>query len=67
MHDRLREYFGRSEPRERAIADIKGLLSDVPRKNGWQIAEQAGENTPDGMPRLLSSSVWDAEAVLGEL
>jgi SRSO17 transposase len=43
------------------------LLSDVPRKNGWQLAEQAGDPTPDGMQRLLSSSVWDAEAVRNEL
>ncbi len=64
---RLRRYFARSEPRQRAIAYIQGLLSDVPRKNGWQLAEQAGEGRPDGMQRLLSSSVWSADELRDEL
>jgi SRSO17 transposase len=59
----LSPYFARSEPRQRAIAYIRGLLSDIPRKNGWQLAEQAGERTPDGMQRLLSSSAWNADAL----
>lgn len=59
--------FERSEPRERAITYLKGLMSDVPRKNGWQLAEQAGEATPDGMQRLLSTAVWDAEGVRDDL
>jgi SRSO17 transposase len=67
LQARLGPYFGRQEARERAIRYLKGLLSDVPRKNGWQLAEQAGEATPDGMQRLLSTAVWDAEAVRDEL
>ncbi len=39
----LRRYFERQEARERAIPYLRGLLSDVPRKNGWQLAERAGE------------------------
>lgn len=64
---RLSHYFVRREPRQRAMAYIQGLLSDVPRKNGWQLAEQAAEGRPDGMQRLLSSAVWSAEAVRDEL
>jgi len=64
---RLRGYFGRSEPRQRAMAYIQGLLSDVPRKTSWQLAEQAGEDTPDGMQRLLSTAVWSADEVGQEL
>lgn len=64
---RLSRHFVRSEPRQRAVAYIQGLLSDVPRKNGWQVAEQAGEKRPDGMQRLLSSAVWSAEALRDEL
>ncbi len=67
LRTRLRKRFARSEPRERAIAYIKGLMSDVPRKNGWQLAEQAGEATPDGMERLLSTAVWDVTGVRDEL
>jgi SRSO17 transposase len=57
----------RVEPRQRALAYLQGLLSEVPRKNGWQLAEQAGEGTPDGMQRLLSTAVWSAEAVRDDL
>jgi len=63
LQTQLSPYFTRSEPRQRASAYLRGLLSDVPRKNGWQLAEQAGERTPDGMQRLLSSSHWNADAV----
>ena len=33
------------------------------RKNGWQLAEQAGDTTPDGAQRLLSTYRWDADLV----
>jgi len=64
---RIGRRFERAEPRQRAIAYLKGLMSDVPRKNGWQLAEQAGEATPDGMQRLLSTAVWDVEGVRDDL
>ena len=40
-----------------------GILSDTARKNGWQLAEHAGEARPDGMQRLLSRAVWDTDGV----
>jgi len=46
---------------------LQGILSDVARKNGWQLAEQAGESCPDGMQRLLSTAVWDENGVRDEL
>ena len=42
-------------------------MSDVARKNGWQLAEQAGESRPDGMQRLLTTAVWDEDLVRDEL
>jgi SRSO17 transposase len=39
----------------------------VARKNGWQLAEQAGEARPDGMQRLLSNAVWDEDLVRDEV
>ncbi|GAC1650002.1 MAG: IS701 family transposase [Ktedonobacteraceae bacterium] len=42
-------------------------MSETPRKNSWQLAEQAGESTPYGMQRLLSSAVWDVARVRDEL
>jgi len=46
---------------------LQGILSDRARKNGWQLAEQAGEMRPDGMQRLLSNAVWDEDGVRDEL
>src|SRR5215210_2396319 len=67
LHARIAPRFARSEQRRRVLAYLQGLLSPIKRKNGWQLAEQAGEATPDGMQRLLNSAVWNAEAVRDEL
>ena len=40
---RLAPRFGRVEPRRRALAYLRGLLAPVERKNGWQLAEAAGD------------------------
>ena len=64
---RLQTRFVRAEPRRRAVAYLTGLLSNTGRKNGWQLAELAGESTPDGMQRLLSTAHWDADAVRDDL
>jgi hypothetical protein len=45
--------FARSEPRVRAREYVSGLVAGLERKNGWTLAEQAGEVSPDGMQRLL--------------
>ena len=37
------------------------------RKNGWQLAEHAGDATPDGVQRLLATYRWDADGVKDEL
>jgi diadenosine tetraphosphatase ApaH/serine/threonine PP2A family protein phosphatase len=54
LHARIAGRFARAEPRRRALAYLRGLLGNVGRKNGWQLAEHAGERTPDGMQRLMS-------------
>jgi len=46
--------FRRVEPRCRARAFVLGLLSELPRKNCWTIAEHAGDPSPDGMQHLLA-------------
>ena len=67
LHDRIALRFARPEPRPRALDYFKALISTCERKNGWQIAEAAGERTPDGMQRLLGTSRWDAEEVRDDL
>ena len=67
VHDCIAGRFRRPEPRKRALEYLKGLLSPVERKNGWQLAEQAGDATPYGVQRLLSGYVWDADLVRDDL
>lgn len=64
---RLMPHFTRREARHRAWAYIRGLLSPVERKNGWQLAEVNGDATPYGVQHLLGRAIWDAEAVRDEL
>jgi SRSO17 transposase len=63
LHARIAPRFARPEPRRRALAYLQGILSETERKNGWQLAEHAREARPDGMQRLLGSSVWDTDGV----
>ena len=67
LHARIAPYFARPEPYHRSLLYLQGILSDVARKNGWQLAEQAGESRPDGIQRLLSNAVWDENGVRDEL
>jgi hypothetical protein len=39
------------------LAYLRGLLGPGGRKNGRQLAERAGERTPDGMQRLVATAV----------
>src|SRR5579884_2375193 len=67
MHARIAPRFARREPRERALAYLRGLLGPVERKNGWQLAEYVGDPTPDGVQRLLATYDWDADVVRDDL
>ena len=67
LHARIAGRFARAEPRRRALAYLRGLLGNVTRKNGWQLAEHAGEATPDGMQRLLASADWNPGLVRDDL
>lgn len=60
---RIAGRFTRVEPRLRTGRLVLGLLSDLPRKNCWTIAEWAGEAGPHGMQHLLCRAVWDADGV----
>ncbi|MEV4318129.1 transposase [Actinocrispum sp. NPDC049592] len=65
LHGRLRPCFARVQPFEQARKYITGLISDLPPKNGWTIAEHAGDSTPDRTQRLLNHAVWDHDRVAG--
>ena len=67
LHGRIARRFSRSESRQRVLAYLQGLLGSVERKNGWQLAEYAGDATPDGVQRLLAVYQWDADEVRDDL
>jgi SRSO17 transposase len=62
---RLGVHFARVEPFAQAGKYVRGLLSDLPRKNCWTLAEYAGDATPDRMQRLLERARWDTMAAMG--
>jgi SRSO17 transposase len=64
---RLAPYFARAEPRQRALAYLRGLLSPAERKNSWQLAEVSGEPTPYGFQHLLGRADWEPDTVRDEL
>lgn len=46
---------------------LRGVLAEVARKNGWQLAEHAGYAHPRGIQRVLDRYVWNADAVRDDL
>ena len=63
LHERIAGRFGRAEPRARVREYVSGLVTGLERKNGWTLAEWAGEVSPDGMQRLLRRADWDVAGV----
>jgi len=45
--------FKRREPRLQARSFLLSVLSDVDSRSCWQLAEQAGDSSPQAMQRLL--------------
>lgn len=64
---RLKRRFSRIEPRRKAVAYLRGLLSDAQRKNGWQLAAKVGDETPYGVQHLLGRADWNADLVRDDL
>src|SRR3954463_7472812 len=65
--ERIAPRFCRIEPRRRVRAYLQGLLAPVERKNGWELAEHAGDRTPDGVQDFLARMRWDADQVRDDL
>src|SRR3954453_20438434 len=67
LHARVAGRFARSEPWARSREYVTGLVAGLERKNGWTLAERAGEVSPDGMQRLLRWADWDIDGVRDDL
>jgi SRSO17 transposase len=67
VHERIAGRFARAEPRARVREYVSGLAAVLERKNGWTLAEWAGEVSPDGMQRLLRRADWDVDGVRDDI
>ncbi|WP_264935156.1 transposase, partial [Streptomyces sp. A012304] len=67
LHERFVHRFNREEPRQSALAYMRGLIAPLQRKNGWTLAEEAGHTGPDRIHRLLNRIEWDADKVLDDV
>src|SRR3954468_1845066 len=67
LAERIAPRFRRTEARHRARSYLGGLLAPLERKNGWHLAEAAGDASPDSVQDFLSRMRWDAEAVRDDL
>ncbi len=63
LHSRIAHRFRRPEVRERVRRYLTGLLGEIRRKNGWQMAQTIGETQPRATQRILDGTRWDADAV----
>jgi SRSO17 transposase len=60
---RISLLFVHPKSRLHARQYLEGLLAPLERKNGWTIAEHAGEKEPKAMQRFLNLANWDADAL----
>ena len=60
----IRECFARLLPWLTATGYVRAILSELPQRNGWTIAEWIGHRTPDKVQRLLNRATWDSDQVM---
>jgi len=63
----LRSCFARTEPWLQAGKYVSALVSEMPKRNGWTIAQHAGDRTPDRTQRLLNRAAWDTFAAMSQV
>ncbi|ROO52670.1 hypothetical protein EDC02_7610 [Micromonospora sp. Llam0] len=61
--EQVRSCFVQTRTWRHAGRYVSALVSRMPKRNGWTIAEHVGDATPDRTQRLLNRAVWDTEGV----
>jgi SRSO17 transposase len=46
---------------------VSALAGELPSRNGWTIAEHAGDRSPDRAQRLLNRASWDEAAAMSQV
>jgi len=67
LMERIGGRFARTEARGWVRRYVRGLMSNVPRKNSWQMAEELEAATPYGLQQFLYRAKWSADEVLADL
>lgn len=67
LTERLRSCFRRIEPFLQARKYVRAVTSELPKRNGWTVAEHVRDRTPDRTQRLLNRAVWDEAAAMAEI
>ena len=63
----LRSCFVRTQTWQQAGKYVNALASELPSRNGWSVAEHAGDRTPDRTQRLLNRASWDEMAAMSQV
>ncbi|WP_233444475.1 IS701 family transposase [Nocardia puris] len=59
--------FARVETRRTGAKMLAGMMSELPNKNCWTLAEHAGDTSPDAMQHLLAAAVVDEDGLRDDL
>ena len=63
----LRSCFARTQTWLQAGKYLNALVSELPSRNGWSVAEHAGDWSPGRSQRLLSRASWDEAAAMSQV
>jgi SRSO17 transposase len=63
----LRSCFARTQTWLQAGKYLNALVSELPSRNGWSVAEHAGDRSPGRSQRLLSRASWDEVAAMSQV
>jgi SRSO17 transposase len=63
----LQSCFVRTESWIQAGKYVSALVSELPKRNGWTIAQYAGDRTPDRTQRLLNRAAWDTLGAMSQV
>ena len=67
LMSRIKPRFAHVQSRKWAVAYVQGLLSNVPRKNGRQLAEAIGASSPYGLQQFMYRAKWQPDEIRDDL
>lgn len=67
LMNRLRGCFTRTQTWLQAGKYVSALAGGLESVNGWAIAEECGDRSPDATQRLLNRASWDDAAVMSQV